>query len=295
MTVFVAKERLGKECSDLRDDMGQWRRTDENLNTCVLLLRDLRLNGGGLSGPLFALEDGPVELIIANKAAPFKQISEQHSQGVVIGLIGKAVCLHDVQVLRKFDGVSLSQDLWWRLAFLLANGFVLQLLVGDVETRPRKRSSEEVQEDVAQALEVVTATLLAATMGVDAGIAGGSRKTLSLAVGNVAHGLGVKVLLGQTEINDVDNLGLRLQSNEEVIGFDVTVDEALLMDEFDALEKLVCDHQDSLNRELSTTKLEKIFETRTKKIHNKNVIVSLDTPVPDGRDSDPTIKQLVDF
>lgn len=41
-------------------------------------------------------------------------------------------------------------------------------------------------------------------VGVDGGVAGGTSEVLVLSVGNVEVRLGIAVLLGQTEIDDVD-------------------------------------------------------------------------------------------
>lgn len=69
-------------------------------------------------------------------------------------------------------------------------------------------------------------------MCVDRHVTGSTGQRFSLAVGNVLLGLGVAVLLGHTEVNDVDDIGgLSARSaDEEVVGLDVTVDEVLLVD-----------------------------------------------------------------
>lgn len=51
-------------------------------------------------------------------------------------------------------------------------------------------------------------------------------------------GFGIPVLLGHTEIDDVDHIGgLRARAtDEEVVGLDITVDEVLLVNGLDARE-----------------------------------------------------------
>ena len=52
-------------------------------------------------------------------------------------------------------------------------------------------------------------------------------------------GLGVTVLLGQTEINDVDLVSAFANSHQEIVGLDISVDETLGVDIFDARNELV--------------------------------------------------------
>lgn len=69
-------------------------------------------------------------------------------------------------------------------------------------------------------------------MGVDAHVPSGTGERFSLAIGDVLLGLGVAVLLGHAEIDNMDDIrGLGLgAADQEVIRFDITVNEVLLMD-----------------------------------------------------------------
>lgn len=75
-----------------------------------------------------------------------------------------------------------------------------------------------------------------AQVGVDGGVAGGAGEVLVLAVGNVLVGAGVAVLLGQAEVDDVDQVALLAQAHQEVVGFHVSVDEVLGVDVLDAAD-----------------------------------------------------------
>jgi hypothetical protein len=115
-------------------------------------------------------------------------------------------------------------------------------------------------EHVSEGLEVVTPGLLHTQMSVDGSVTSGSgqvyqtateqdtinpsipiprrnpsyRRTLVLPVGNVEVGLGVPVLLGQTEIDDVDLVATLADSHKEVVGFDIPVDEVSRVDVLDS-------------------------------------------------------------
>lgn len=105
------------------------------------------------------------------------------------------------------------------------------LVGGSLQSLPGETSAQEVHEDVAQSLQIVTSGLLTTQMCVDRHVTGSTGQRFSLAVGNVLLGLGVAVLLGHTEINDVDDIGgLGAGSaNKEVVGLDITVDKVLLV------------------------------------------------------------------
>ena len=69
-------------------------------------------------------------------------------------------------------------------------------------------------------------------MGVDTHVTRCTGKRLALPVRDVLLRLGVTVLLGHTEVHDVNNIStLRAwPANEEVIRLDIAVNEVLLMD-----------------------------------------------------------------
>ena len=75
-------------------------------------------------------------------------------------------------------------------------------------------------------------------MGVDGGVAGGSREVLAVTEGDVLA-VGGLVALGEAEVDDVDGvLRLVVAANEEVVRLDVAVDDALLVDDLDPLDHL---------------------------------------------------------
>ena len=62
-------------------------------------------------------------------------------------------------------------------------------------------------------------------VSVDAGIACSTSQVLVLTIWNMEMGLRVTVLLGQTEIDDIDLVASLSDTHEEVVRLDVTVDE----------------------------------------------------------------------
>ena len=119
---------------------------------------------------------------------------------------------------------------------LLSNLFILLLVGRSLETLPGEATSQEVQEDVSQSLEVVTSRLFSSQMGVDTHVAGCAGQRLPLAIRDMLLSFGISVLLGHAEINNMDNISsLSVRAaNKEVIGLDVTVDQVLLVDRLDS-------------------------------------------------------------
>lgn len=72
-----------------------------------------------------------------------------------------------------------------------------------------------------------------AQMGVDRGVAGGAGEVLVFAVGDVLVRSCVAVLLGQAEVDNVNQVALLAEPHKEVVGLHVSVDEVLGVDVLD--------------------------------------------------------------
>jgi hypothetical protein len=82
-------------------------------------------------------------------------------------------------------------------------------------------------------------------MGVDGSIACCSGQVLSLSVRNV-FSVPLDVALGKSEIKDENFVGGFVESDAEVIGFDVSVDEVSVVDVFNSGDHLVHEYEDGL-------------------------------------------------
>lgn len=78
-------------------------------------------------------------------------------------------------------------------------------------------------------------------MGGNAGIASSSHEALSALDRDVLIGLGVKVPLGESEIDNVDDACLFASSSHEVVGLDIAMDEALTVYHFETGDDLNAD------------------------------------------------------
>lgn len=70
-------------------------------------------------------------------------------------------------------------------------------------------------------------------MRVDGCVARSTGQVLVLTIRDVQMGLGIAVLLGETEIDDIDLVSTLANAHQEVIGLDITMDEVTRVDVLD--------------------------------------------------------------
>ena len=155
----------------------------------------------------------------------------------------RAAVLH---VLAELAGVTAAELFKTRLNLLLLDVIVLLVLGATGQTLPRQLTLDEVEQDVADRLQIVTSGLLNALVGGNGGVSGGTGQVLAILVGNVLA-IAVLVALCETEINNVDVVTGRIRTTDkEVIRLDITMDNALLVDLLNAADELDGDHQHGL-------------------------------------------------
>jgi hypothetical protein len=131
-------------------------------------------------------------------------------------------------------------------------------------------------------------------VGVDGGVTSGTSQVLVLSVRDVEVGLGVPVLLGETEVDHVDLVAPLADTHEEVVGLDVTVDEALGVDVLDAADQLVGEQEDGLEGEFAVAEVEEILEGGAEEVEDHGVVVALGAEPPDEGNTDAASERLVD-
>jgi hypothetical protein len=131
-------------------------------------------------------------------------------------------------------------------------------------------------------------------VSVDAGIAGGTSQVLVLSVRNVEVRLGIAVLLGKTEINDVDLVAALANAHEEVVWLDITVDKRLGVDVLNTGDELIGEEQDGLQGEFAVAEVEEILQRGTEQIQDHGIVVTLGTEPAHEWDTDAASERLVD-
>ena len=163
---------------------------------------------------------------------------EQPQYVLVIRIFGELKLAAVVHELTELLWVALTELIHSNFELLLFDIVVLFVLRSTWQTLPWKTASQEVQQHVADCLEIISARLLVANVSVDAGIASSAGEVLAFPEGDVLA-IRVLVALGEAEIDDVHVVLVCVSSSDqEVVRLDVSVDDALLVDLLDSLDLL---------------------------------------------------------
>jgi hypothetical protein len=174
--------------------------------------------------------------------------------------------------LLEFLRLVLAQLLNFDLLLLFLDIGVLLSLRSTWESLPWESTLKEIEEHVADGLQVVPSGLLVADMGVDGGIPCGTRQVLAISEWDVLA-IRTLVALRQSKIDNVDRiLGLLSATNQKVVGLDIPMNDSLLVDNLDSLDHLNGNVQDSIEVELSSAFLEQVFEGLAEHVHDHDVV-----------------------
>ena len=133
-----------------------------------------------------------------------------------------------------------------------------------------------------------------AQVGVDRSITGSAGQVLVLSVWNMEVCLWVTVLLGQTEINDIDLVTTLSDAHQEVVWLDITVNKGLGVDVLDARDELVGEQQNGLQGELAVAEVEEILKGWAEEIQDHSIVVALSSKPANEWNSDSASQRLVD-
>lgn len=160
---------------------------------------------------------------------------EEAQHELVVWVLGELELAAVVHELAELLWVSLAQLVDGDFELLLLDVVVLFVLRSPWQPLPRQTPAQEVQQHVADGLEVVAARLLVADVRVDARVPGGAGQVLTFPEGDVLA-VGVLVALGEAEVDDVDVvLVCVVAPDQEVVRLDVSVDNALFVDLLNSL------------------------------------------------------------
>jgi hypothetical protein len=166
-----------------------------------------------------------------------------------------------VHELTEFFRLILAELVDCHLLLLLFDSGVLFLLRFAWESLPWQRAFQEVQQDMSDALEVISSGLLITDMSVDAGVSCSTCQVLSVSEGNV-FAVGGLITFGQSKVNNKDGvLVVLIAAHQKIVGFDVTMNDALFMDLLDSCDHLDSNVEHSLQIELALAILEEVFKT----------------------------------
>ena len=92
---------------------------------------------------------------------------------------------------------------------------------------PREGALQEVHKYKTDGLQVISATLFFAQVCVDTGISRGAGQRFVLPEGNVLSVPRIAIPLGKTEVNHVQGVLLFPNTDQEVVGLHVTMNEGI--------------------------------------------------------------------
>ena len=103
---------------------------------------------------------------------------------------------------------------------------------------------------------------------------------------NLRVRFGVLILFGEAKTDDVDLGAYFAHSDQEAIRLNISVDKELGVNILDPGDKLICNEQDSLQRESAVTVLEEILQARSKEVQNHHVVITFCAEPADPRNPD---------
>ena len=198
-------------------------------------------------------------------------IEHSYTSYRVVGVLGKAETAAIVHELLEFLRQVLAQVVDGRLLLLFLDVGVLLGLRSAGKALPRQRALEEVKDDMTDSLKIISTGLLVTKMSVDRGISGGTSEVLTISEWDVLA-VGRLVALGESKIDDIHRvLGLVVAANQEVVGLNVTMNNAFLVDNLDSLDHLGGHMKNGLQVKLAAALLEQVLERLAEQIHNHDV------------------------
>mmetsp|Transcript_26398 Transcript_26398/g.75804 ORF Transcript_26398/g.75804 Transcript_26398/m.75804 type:complete len:296 (-) Transcript_26398:230-1117(-) len=231
----------------------------------------------------------PVEPAIVGEILAHEKVLEESAEVGVVWAVLEAQRLAVVEVRREDGGAALAELLNRGLLLALLYLCVLLLLRTSLGALPRQITLEEVDQEVAHGLQVVSPALLEANVRVHGHVPGGASEVLPFAERYMLLGLRVAKPLGQPKVNEEDGVCRVVRAgtttNEEVLWLNVAVDVAVGMQVLDPVEDLVRHHQDGPDAELPSTSCKQIFERGPEQVHDHDVVALLHAAVAHGGDA----------
>merc|ERR550532_767921 len=244
--------------------------------------------------PTLLIEERPIKDKVLLKVA-VQKVLEQASQIRIIWGFLKFEMAAIVEVCCEFTREMLAENLNWRCHFFHHDLRILLLLVWSRESLPWQTTDVKVHHHIPDSLQIVAPALFNAQVCVDTGVTRCASQIFALTVGNMLLRLWVPVLFCQAKVDDVHHVCLLSKTNEEVVRLDVTVDEVLGMQVFNAIDHLVCKHDHSLEAEFAIAEAKQIFKGRAQKVNDHHVVIALySVPMQVGH-SNATCKDFVEF
>mmetsp|Transcript_26465 Transcript_26465/g.85551 ORF Transcript_26465/g.85551 Transcript_26465/m.85551 type:complete len:289 (+) Transcript_26465:3-869(+) len=167
------------------------------------------------------------------------EVAEEAPEVGYVGVLLEAEAAAVGEVLGELAGAAGAEGRDGDLLLLFEDELVLAVGRLGLEALPGEAASEEVDEDVADGLEVVSPGLLDALMVRDRRVPRRTRQRLAGAVGDVLHRVGIPVPLAQAEVDAIDRRARSGVAHDKIRRLYIAVNQVAAMQRLDALEHLV--------------------------------------------------------
>jgi hypothetical protein len=232
------------------------------------LVEDLEVEVVGLEAGGQAAPVVDVVVLVAQSA---HQLQEVLAQVVVVRLLVVLQRAGVVQVHRELEGQALAEQVGRQGHLALRDLLVLLGLVVVADALPGQVPLQQVDQHVAQRLQVIPAALLDAEVRVDGRVPGRAHEGAPLPVGHVLVAAAVPVLAAQPEVHHEQVVRLLLQPHQEVFGLEIPVEDVPVVHGLDPLEQLVRQHQHRLEGEALLAHDEQVLEGGAQQVQHDQV------------------------
>lgn len=116
----------------------------------------------------------PIVLAILDLARVLQRLSEELAEVIVVWGIFEAKVSDVCKILGKFFREAFAKILDCGRLLLFANFLILLFICSSLQALPGKAPPEEVHENMAKSLEVISSGLFASQMSIDTHVSGGS-------------------------------------------------------------------------------------------------------------------------
>ena len=138
----------------------------------------------------------PIKDIVVFVAHSVEQILEQLPQVGIVRPIFKVLVLALYHILDELFRKSLTEVLQTCLLLFFLDLLIFFFFGLGLEALPGQPTSQKVDEDISQALQIISSALFNTDVGVDRGVPSGPCQILPILVWDVLSGLGITVSLG---------------------------------------------------------------------------------------------------
>ena len=106
--------------------------------------------------------------------------------------------------------------------------------------------------------------------------------------------LNVTAFSSEAQVDDIHLVPIPPCTHQDILRFDVTVNDILRVNILKATEKLVGKHQDCLEGELAMAEFEEVLQTRSQKVEHHNIIFAFEHVVVNAWNTDTASKRSIE-